>query len=373
MIWLLGLGFFLPSILFAAPYPTPIPVTIEFIEALSPKDTTSSVRFQHEYETAISTAKTLVAKRLASCGYKLESHADFFDASDSLQALEKAKTAESKSAWLLAGPRRSNQYVLMTKGAPGIPSVSTMASSDEVAQLGPLHLSVVANNKQMAEVGALQAKKHTNKKEPVYVSVVSRDCVTCVDFAAHFDKAATSLIMKKLREIQVAGEAPATAEVEMAIKELKPDFVLVPNFSKTSALIMAAIHKIDPKPFFVGGDGWGDSKFGFVEDAKDIESVRGITVRGFPTPDKALKKLRLGLNFKNSALEAPSSGPTVALLKIVEGTADLLCKNRPTSREEFIRSFEKSGKTYFKPTWGVSVYALKGGNISFEKTVEVRK
>ena len=50
----------------------PIPVKIHFFEALSPKDTTSSTRFQKEFEDAVATGKKLMTEELSSCGYQVE-------------------------------------------------------------------------------------------------------------------------------------------------------------------------------------------------------------------------------------------------------------------------------------------------------------
>lgn len=70
-------------------------VKISFLEALAPKDTTSSERFQKEYEYAVQTGIDLTKKDLAKCGYELVDEKSFYDASDTLQALEQAKQATS--------------------------------------------------------------------------------------------------------------------------------------------------------------------------------------------------------------------------------------------------------------------------------------
>ena len=105
------------------------PVSISFIEALDPKDTTSSRRFQEEYEAAIATGVKLTAARVASCGYRLATKTAFYGASDPMMATEHGEDAAAHGAWLIVGPRRSNHYMLLAKGAPDTPSVSLMASA----------------------------------------------------------------------------------------------------------------------------------------------------------------------------------------------------------------------------------------------------
>ena len=108
---------------------TPIRVPIHFFEALAPKDTTSSERFQHEYEAAIRTAKVLAAPRLAKCGYELDDKTFFYGASDALEAHEGGQSSERAKSWFLVGPRRSNHYALLAKGAPNVPSITLPAAS----------------------------------------------------------------------------------------------------------------------------------------------------------------------------------------------------------------------------------------------------
>lgn len=83
------------QVLFAA-----TPVKVSFLEALAPRDTTSSERFQKEYDFAIQTGKDLTKSELAKCGYELVDEKNLYDASDTLQALEGAKKARENGAWL---------------------------------------------------------------------------------------------------------------------------------------------------------------------------------------------------------------------------------------------------------------------------------
>jgi hypothetical protein len=72
-----------------------IKVKISFMEALAPKDTTSSERFQKEYEYAVQTGKDLTREKLKSCGYEITEEKILYDASDNLQAFEQAKKSEA--------------------------------------------------------------------------------------------------------------------------------------------------------------------------------------------------------------------------------------------------------------------------------------
>lgn len=347
-----------------------VPVKIHFFEALAPKDTTSSERFQKEYEGAITTAKTLLGKKLEKCGYELKPEIVFYNASDALEAMERGKAASQQNTWLIVGPRRSNHYVLLVKGATDTPTVSTMASSKEVFELGSLHNTMAPSNAEMAKVAASEAKKRTKGK--TYVSIVSEDCVACVDFADSFEKSARKLGLNNSKTFKVVGETPDLAAITAEVAKLRPAFVLLPNYSKVTAQAIAAIHKVTPSAFYVGGDGWGDSRFGFVQNAIDLDGTSGFTVRGFPTTDEGLKAFSVGkeiLKSTDPAVSRPGSAAALSLLKILDSTAGLLCQSKPKNKDEFARFIAKKGTSTYKSPWGVSIYEMKSGDISFGRTI----
>jgi hypothetical protein len=349
------------------------PLKITFMEALAPQDTTSSERFQKEYEYAIQTAKDLTKAKLEKCGYKINDDKVFYDASDTLQALEKAKIAQNNGAWLIVGPRRSNHYLLAAKGADSTPTVSIMASAKEVYELSPLHLTLGQSNQNMAVTLAKETKvKFKNRKEITYVSIVSEDCVTCLDFAKSYLKAANKLGLKNIKEVKITGEQPDISTLENLVKENKPDVVLIPNYSKVSSYLIGIINRWNPNTLFAGGDGWGDNKYGFVHHSPQLESANGITVKGFPPADKGLAYFSIGKEIlKNPSIAAafPTSGSAQALLKVIEATVDLVCKSRPKNKLEFAKQFQQQGKKHYFNPWGVSVFKLVSGEVVFDKTV----
>ena len=349
-----------------------IKVKISFMEALAPKDTTSSERFQKEYEFAVQTGKDLTREKLKSCGYEITEEKALYDASDNLQAFEQAKKSEASGAWLIVGPRRSNHYLLAVKGAPETPSVSIMASAKEVFELNSLHLSLAQSNQQMAEVLAreVQKKFRSNAK---YFSIVSEDCVSCVDFAESFDAAAKKLKLKNSHQLKISGEQPNIDNLKKLFLKEKPGFVLIPNYSMVSAYLMGIISKWNAKIYFIGGDGWGDAKYGFVHDSPQLSKVNGMTVKGLPPVNKGLNFFDLGKEIlKNPSLASafPASGSAQALLKAIQDVSDILCKFKPKDKAEFAISFKENGSQYFKNPWGVSVYKLSEGEIVFDKTVK---
>ncbi len=345
-----------------------IPVRIDFVEALAPRDTTSSVRYQQSYEGTIQLASELLGKKLEACGYRLDTRTAFYDASDALKAKEFAASSASAGAWMIVGPRRSNHYLLLAQGAEAIPSVSIMASSDKIAELGARHVSVSPVNSKMAAIAAREAKART-KKAASYVSIVSSDCSNCVDFGKSFDQAAKAIGLKKLDEVSLTGETVQGPQLRERVSALKPDFILLPNYSKVSSAVMAAFNDESKPPLFVGGDGWGDSQYGFVQNGLDVQKVKGITVRGFPPAEKGLALFPLGREILRTRLKGLTFTPDLSILKVMEETVGVLCAKKPKSRESFREAFEGKASSRIAAPWGVSVFELNRGEILFAKTV----
>lgn len=344
------------------------------MEALAPKDTTSSERFQKEYEYAVQTGKDLTREKLKSCGYEFSDEKVLYDASDALQALELAKKSEGSGSWLIVGPRRSNHYLLAVKGAPETPSVSIMASAKEVYELNTLHLTLAQSNQKMASVLAFQTKsKFKDKKKIKFASIVSEDCISCLDFAESYLAEAQKLGFKKILDHKITGEQPDISDLENFFKDKKPDVVLLPNYSKVSSLLIGKINRWAPGTLFVGGDGWGDNKYGFIHDSPQLKGASGLTIKGFPPVDKGLSYFSLGKEIlKNPSIASvfPASGSAQSLIKVIEGTVDLLCEHKPKNKNEFKTTFLKHGKSQFRNPWGVSVFKLSDGEIVYEKTIK---
>lgn len=343
-----------------------IPVRVDFIEALAPRDTTSSVRYQQSYEGTIAVAKELLGNKLESCGYTLDTHTAFYDASDALKAKEFGAKAAADGAWLIVAPRRSNHYLLLVQGAENVPTASLMASSDKVGELGPRHRTLSPVNSRMANAAAVEAKRRT-KRAARYVAVVSADCSNCVDFAKAFDIEAAKLGLQKASEISVLGESINAHDIREQVMTARPDFVLLPNYSKVASAVMAAFNGEKNQPLFVGGDGWGDSQYGFVQNGLDVQNVKGITVRGFPPVDSGLAAFPLGRDVLRKKRKDLAFTPDLSILKILDDSAKVLCAKRPHDRAAFRSAFEGKLGNGLDAPWGVSVFELKRGEIHFAK------
>lgn len=340
-------------------------VPIIFIEALAPRDSTSSEKFKKDFEGAITTGKSLIEADLRKCGYELETSTQFYDASEALQAKELAEKS-SKDTWLFVGPRRSNHYIAMVKGAESTASVSLMAGSSEVEHLGSLHTTLSPFNQQMASVAATEAARRTRKNKS-YISIVSSDCLSCVDFAESFNKSAKLLGLKQVEQIKISGEEPDVSSYVEKIRSLSAGFILLPNFSKASVKVMNTLDT-SFNGFYVGADGWGDSKFGFVQKGAQSDATSGFTVRGFPPVKEGLRQFYVGHKVLSGSKAAtlPEGGPAMAALKILDWTKILLCAQKPKSKESFTSEFKKRS-TGLNAPWGVSIYNLKSGEIIYDR------
>ena len=346
-----------------------IKVPLSFQEALAPQDTTSSARFEQEYESAIKTGKALLGAELKKCGYELVHTSEFYEASDPLQAKEKAIKAQKEGAWLVVGPRRSNHYLLTAQGADATATVSIMANSGEVFALGDIHATMGVSNISIAQALVKTARTALKSSSIDYVTIVNEDCVFCLDLAKSFDSATQSI--GKLMEIRVVGDSPDLTKIKAALGDKKPKVVFLPNYSKSSGIIMATLKELLPKVVFLGGDGWGTNSFGFIQNGPNLSGVIGYTARGSIPSEQALKSFRTGralLKNPAAAKQFPESNTALSILKIMEGTTDLLCKSKPKTKADFTSAFRAQAKNYLKPTWGVGVYKLENSDISFYRS-----
>ncbi len=346
-------------------------VRIDFVESLAPRDTTSSVRFQQDYEGAIELGKSILKSKLSKCGYELETGTTFYEASDALRAKEIASQLNTNGSWLIVGPRRSNHYLLLVQGAANTPTISLMASADDVSKLGDTHTSLSPTNSEMAKIAAKEAKARGGKRA-TYISVVSDDCTACVDFANAFDRSSKAAGLTKLAEIKVRGDTFDLAPIQTIISKQNPSLVLLPNYSKVAAHVMSAFNHMKKPPLFIGGDGWGDQKYGFVQTGAGIDNVLGITVRGFPPIVQGLQTFELGRVVAEKKGDLPFSGPSVGILKIIDETVNTLCADHPNDRAAFASAYAKRESKRLRAPLGVSVYELKSGETIFRKTVGIR-
>ena len=350
----------------AAVHAEPIKVSVSFQEALAPQDTTSSARFQQEYESAIGTGKTLLGADLKKCGYEIVHSSEFYEASDPLQAKERAAKAQKEGAWLVVGPRRSNHYLLTAQGADATPTVSVMANSSEVFALGKMHRTLGISNESIARALAKVARSNLKASSFDYVTIVNEDCVFCLDLARSFDSVLKS--KKKVGEIRVVGDTPDLDKIKRELGAKKPSIVFLPNYSRSSSIIMAGLKESLPKAIFLGGDGWGTNGFGYVQNSSNLGGVIGYTARGSIPSEAAMKTFRVGRALLKNPLAAqqfPESNTALSILKIMEGLTDLLCKNKPKTRADFSKAFQTNGSSYMKPSWGVGVYKLENADIRF--------
>jgi hypothetical protein len=343
-------------------------VSLYFAEALDPTDSVSSKKFQQEYETAIDLGSELISQKIAQCGFKLNIKKQFYSVSDPLQALERGKAAKSENAWLVVGPRRSNHYMLLVNGAKDTPTVSLMASSNKIKGLGKLHLSMVPTNSIMARGAVFESKEWIkNGKNKKYVSIVSAECTYCKDFANQFDLEAESLGLKNAKSFEVVGKAPDLKNIIKELKKINPSFILIPNYSYLSSFVISKLHVVNKGWFFVGADGWGALKEGFVVNGRDIVTAKGFSVRGNPSVEKGLTTFGLGRRLTDIQKGKITSSSPMTILRVFDSLGKFLCKHKPKTKKEFDRSYVKYGSNYFSAPWGVSVFQLEKQTITYLK------
>lgn len=143
----------------------------------------------------------------------------------------------------------TQQSLLLTaQGADATPTVSLMANSSEVFSLGNLHLTLGISNGTLCKALGQQARAQLKTAKFNYLTIVNEDCVFCLDSARTFDVAAK--IHAKLGEIRVVSDTPDIEKIKLELGNKKPNVVLLPNYSKSSAMVIAALKDLLLGPSF---------------------------------------------------------------------------------------------------------------------------
>jgi len=342
-------------------------VRIDFIEALSGKDTTSSERYRAEFESAARTAAHVASGPVRKCGYEIALNVSLSSASDPLSAKEMAENAERSGFWMMFGPRRSDHFILTAKGASKTPAISALASARAIEDLPSHQRSLNPNNSLLAKALARAAHTEHPNTQSTYLTITASNCLACTDFSAKFDAAARLAGLRKLGELTVAGESPDLKAIIPAIEKQNPTFVLVPNYSLAAATIIGQITQALPSaPIFLGWDGWGDQNFGFVSGSPKLSKAKGILVRGYLPAPVALRQFafgRLATKLASKGNAPPASSQGVCHLFGMEKVTKLLCEKRPRSREAFKEVLARAPTGLMSLPWKPVLYRLSGNKI----------
>ncbi len=351
-------------------YATAIPlqnVQVNAIAALSHTDSDYSERFRYVYNTALGIAVDSENIKLRSCGYKISTSTNFYSGGDPMGPSDGIRAAEKNNPWLLIGPDRSNEFIIATRARTiSTPIVSTMASAHELNSLPLEAFSAVPLVNEMAKLAVKGTLAENYGKS--FATILDPTCLLCRDFVKFFESEAIKQNLTRVFSTEVTSETPNINFVVAQTLKSKPDFFLLPGYSKQSGFIIAELGKSFPESRFVGSDGWGDGEFGYLTKFPINEKQKGLTVRpGLPSSKMSdpLSTPFSSLKWKGVEISPPFAA--FALREIVQKVSQMLCFNRPKSKEEFAQIISLKEKSFFHLRSGLSFYRLENGKLRYDR------
>jgi branched-chain amino acid transport system substrate-binding protein len=183
----------------------------------------------------------------------------------------------SSDVFLAAPTFEKNKLLLLTP----------TGSADRIEQLGRyIRRSCYEDSFQ----GKALAKYAFNKKNIKRIAIVSvSDCAYCQSLRAAFKNQFEAVGGKVLVDVSVLSTDTSFPEIITQLKNQNLDAILVPNYEKISATIIAALadNNINPK-YWLGGDGWGDSLELFHSIVK-LRDYKALTISHWHSTIKSPK------------------------------------------------------------------------------------
>ena len=233
-----------------------INVKIGLMESLSPMAPSSSDRYKKFYESAIFYAIGENEAKLQKCGYKLTSSIVYFDTYDAQELINTTKKLEDSNAWVIIGPRRSNQFITASKALTETPLISTMANADCIYKLNHLTFSMYPSASTLAGLMIKEVEKHQLGNK--YGTLVDVRCSSCVDFAKSYRN---NNAHQEAFYIEVASNTPDLEKLKQYLAKHPIDYLVLSNYSDLSGYVISEVQKHYPSIKYIGSDGWGEDSF----------------------------------------------------------------------------------------------------------------
>jgi hypothetical protein len=339
-----------------------IPIRIGALTASDPASTEYNRKFRTAFEGSLFYSLGRNTNKIESCGYRYELSFGYYQIDDKLSAMEVAKRLEESNAWVVVGPDRSDHFVLASKGVSKSFLVSALAGSNMATSLPFPTFTMSPENNEFANT--LFAAAREQKFGAKYAVAVDRSCKFCTDFSESYKKYAGN----PLFTFDISEENPRISELKGFLKEHKPNYLLLPVYSRLAGRIISSLSQFSDLKF-AGGDSWGDDKFSFLPKFPIAKHQRGLTVR-VGASDAIISQifetqsLRFSTDFEESNY-VPI--PSLLHANFINQVTNLICEMKPKSRAEFIEIVRARYRDTFRPNLGISVYELRDGAIHFLK------
>lgn len=270
---------------------------------------------------------------------------------------------------LLSGPIFNKNKLLL---------ITPTASADRVEEIGPYVRRTCFEDSFQGKVLAKFSLINKKMKTAGIVSVA--DCAYCQSLSSAFKKNFESIGGKVLIETSVLSSETDFSEVIEKFKKQQVDVILVPNYEKISASIMASLidSKVQPK-YWLGGDGWGNS-LNLFKKIIGNRIYKAITVSHWHSEIKTKKSKKFIKSYAKRFNKSPVD-TTVLTYDAATLLVESILKDSKLTRESLFRIVSETnsftgvtGKIVYKnskrtPIKQAIILMHENGEFSLEKVV----
>ncbi len=340
---------------------------IGVLEAFLSEDTQFSYIYRASFEAGLFYDLGLYTEKFMKCGYLPKYDFQYHSHEDNIELKNKAKEMEKDDVWLILAAGRSDHFLVASQGVKKTMLLSALANSKKVKSLGWPYYSMYPSNKILAMKTYFWVKQNPEYFGK-YGVVNDPNCIFCNDFLENYITQAgqPSFIYETSEEVF------NPQKLMEYLSKNKITSLLLPIYSAFSGKVIASLRASKYLNIrFIGTSGWGDELHHLLHHPIHVEQ-KGFSVRlGGAKPDilKTLKMENLYF-FWNGKITLPPDG-VIYFKETLNKISDILCKQKPKSKEEFNQITKSFASDFFQPDIGLGVFEFKGNKIYFKKLLKV--
>ncbi|WHN66756.1 hypothetical protein [Cysteiniphilum sp. QT6929] len=343
-----------------------IQVDIAFSGSFEHNAAAASLRYKQLYMDAIDYSVKYCNDKLRKHGYKINPVIHSYDETDTMGLINDIKSFKKYNVWLIMGARRSKAILVATKIAPDIPILSSLANAPDIYDSKYFIFSAYPPAEQFAHAMYQEIKKqHIGNSYGIFVDI---RCLSCKKFADTIVKLNNE--NKPKFYLNFAENTPDTDDLIHIIKKTPIDYLILPNYSHDSGIVISRLSKIFPSLYFIGNDSWGEINFSYLQ-GYDIHqnNVNAIAIRATFISDDLEKKPIVKNFIEYSKLTTQPPASIINMILMIDKISDDLIESKPQTRKAFINMLKQQAKTHFYTAQPYAIFHWTKGQLDFKNYV----
>lgn len=336
---------------------------IGILQPFSTEDTQDSHLYKTGFEATLFYHLGLYAGKLSQCGYIPKYQFQYYPHEDTPKMKTLAKKLENKDVWFILGPNKSDQFLNSATVIKETMMISGMANAEAVINSSWPYFTMYPSNKKLAAVTHYWVKNN-EEYAGEYGIITDPSCIFCKDFMENYIHYAG----KPAFIYESSEDLFQPQKLQQYLSHIKVTSLLLPIYSSFSGKVISSLNNTSYSGIkFIGNDGLGD-ELNHVSYYPIDKNQKGFSIRLGPVKSETLKTLKMEnllLSWNDVKLYPPDEA--IYFKETLDKITNILCKNKPTSKEEFNKITQKLPKTFFQSEIGFGVFELKGKKFFFKK------